>query len=283
MNFSVDNLKRNVKTLLCLFFGAFHFVFMAMPYVSAYAKMDGETQIGFKYNGYKAMSFERMEGIDLGGFLAFLQIVILIVAIIVLLIGIYSFLKEFCGTELPSQWGNIDVNKVVNIAIRVFNVLMVVLFVFYIIMWIANYESEEYFGYEISGGVRPAWGVVVYTILSIASFVSLIVLPKKVPGFGDTSASVAGSSYYVCSNCGSHCKASSKFCDKCGGQVVLAKAYVCGNCGNTLPSAQSFCNKCGGRAVEVNAKPTYVCANCGTESKAKSGFCTVCGGKIIRK
>lgn len=81
----------------------------------------------------------------------------------------------------------------------------------------------------------------------------------------------------LCNNCGNRVVIGSKFCTKCGNEIIQTKK--CHNCGYILKEVDRFCAKCG-----TEQKKEFVqdqrCYNCGGQLKQGAKFCTTCGKEI---
>ena len=101
------------------------------------------------------------------------------------------------------------------------------------------------------------------------------------------------SSEYICKNCGATVPADSKYCNKCGTEVI--QDTYCPNCGEKVPEGSLFCNKCGnkltseeteqltpqaGVSEETVVSDGPVCKNCGEKLPANSKFCYLCGTSV---
>ena len=74
----------------------------------------------------------------------------------------------------------------------------------------------------------------------------------------------------TCPDCGIDTPQNSRFCYKCGHQMVSANR--CADCGTDLAIDSSFCHACGkklGQKVD--------CGKCGAKLPPGSKFCTDCG------
>ena len=74
----------------------------------------------------------------------------------------------------------------------------------------------------------------------------------------------------ICSFCGHHCPAESKFCNECG----TAFQVLCRFCEHTNPGGSRFCNQCGG---QLNLLP---CPRCGAVSDVTATTCYKCHGQL---
>ncbi len=77
----------------------------------------------------------------------------------------------------------------------------------------------------------------------------------------------------TCPKCGTDTPDNSRFCYKCGHQMMTINK--CPNCDTDLPPEAKYCFSCG---VEIAAKLT--CKHCGTNIIPGSKFCTNCGEKL---
>lgn len=77
----------------------------------------------------------------------------------------------------------------------------------------------------------------------------------------------------TCPKCGAETPENSRFCYKCGHQMVAIN--VCPNCDAELPVEANFCHNCGKKLDEK-----AVCGKCGTKLTPGSKFCTNCGEKL---
>lgn len=282
MNFTVDNVKRNTRWLVCAFLGVFHFVILAMNTIAAFAKMGGKSE-SQGFSGYETLGETLLDSkLDGGVFLFICQLFILIAAIAMLIAAAVIIIKEFFGVNIPASFGPIKLKTVGNITHLVYAALHILLFIAIIVVCIANGETEKFLGQTYKTGVRPAFGFFFSLILSIGSFVGLYFLEKKVSGFSGESVSSAKVEY-VCESCGTSAKKGAAFCSACGGKVVTrvtpaaAATHYCSKCGATALAGASFCVKCGGAVVEND---TPKCPNCGNIIKEGAVFCGVCGSKL---
>ncbi len=282
MNFTVDDVKRNTRWLVCAFLGIFHFVILAMNTIAAFAKSGGKSE-SQGFSGYETLGETLLDSeLDGGVFLFICQLFILIAAIAMLIAAAVIIIKEFFGVSIPDSFGPVKLKSIGNITYFAYAALHILLLIAVIVVCIANGETEKFLGQTYKTGVRPAFGFFFSLILSIGSFVGLYFLEKKVPGFtgeGTSSAKIA----YVCESCGTSAKKGAAFCTKCGGKVVTrvtpaaTATHYCSKCGATASAGAGFCAKCGGAVVE-NDIPK--CPNCGAIVKEGAAFCGVCGNKL---
>jgi len=79
-----------------------------------------------------------------------------------------------------------------------------------------------------------------------------------------------------CPDCGNEIDRDSRFCPKCGHQlVVLSQCHECGK--NLSPNAK-YCSRCGS-ATETQVTEVF-CSECGAENIAGATFCNQCGTKL---
>lgn len=285
MNNILDDVKKNLRWIVCAFLGLFHFVLLAMPFITAYAKYSGDSETQSQ-SGYKTLSFEIMEELDAGVLVSLLQILLLIVAIVLLLLGAYVLVKAFLGDmisskanfELPESFGPLKVKGLCNITYLVYAAVNVLLFLSGVLVSLMN--SDSFMGVKI--GLYPSVGSYLMLILSVGSFVALTIVEMKHPELLSTDTRK-----FACGNCGAPAKSGTAFCQVCGGQVTeVAPApklvYFCENCNTAAKQGTAFCSACGGRIVAA-PKPAYACENCNTPAKEGVAFCSKCGGRIIRK
>ncbi len=76
-----------------------------------------------------------------------------------------------------------------------------------------------------------------------------------------------------CTACSTEIPADSRFCPKCGEQLVVVKK--CPGCGHNLEAEANFCSECG-----QNLKDKHHCPKCDTELPPGTHFCTSCGEKV---
>jgi predicted amidophosphoribosyltransferase len=77
----------------------------------------------------------------------------------------------------------------------------------------------------------------------------------------------------TCPRCGIDTPQNSRFCYKCGHQMVANNR--CPDCGSDLPLEANFCFACGKKLGEK-----IVCPKCSAKLPTGSKFCTNCGEKI---
>ncbi|MCK4657117.1 MAG: SPFH domain-containing protein [candidate division Zixibacteria bacterium] len=74
----------------------------------------------------------------------------------------------------------------------------------------------------------------------------------------------------TCTACGADTPEESRFCYKCGNQVISVNR--CGSCGEQLPAEAVFCLKCGHKLTE-----SLTCSECGQKLPDGTKFCFNCG------
>lgn len=76
----------------------------------------------------------------------------------------------------------------------------------------------------------------------------------------------------TCSDCGADTPEESRFCYKCGHQIITINK--CGNCSAELPANAVFCSQCGNKLAA-----TLSCKDCGHSLPTGTKFCYHCGNK----
>jgi membrane protease subunit (stomatin/prohibitin family) len=77
----------------------------------------------------------------------------------------------------------------------------------------------------------------------------------------------------TCPKCGSDTPESSRFCYKCGHQIIVINQ--CPDCEAQLPADANYCHNCGKKLTEK-----VICDKCGAQLPSGSKFCTNCGEKL---
>ena len=92
------------------------------------------------------------------------------------------------------------------------------------------------------------------------------------------SRGTAGSSMWVCSQCGHPNEENDSFCQNCGQKNMLApKEWKC-KCGNVITGGYGFCGACGSKYED--SKITYwTCPKCKTKNESTEEFCKGCNIK----
>lgn len=288
----MDILKKNYKAFTAAFLGLFHFILLAIPFVSAFAKMGGESE-SQSVSGYTCLG-SHMGELSGGIFLLIAQILFLIAAIGLLLIGAYMLVSAFLGDKinLPQSFGPISPTYLYTWIHLGYAAAGVLMFLATVIVSIANTETQELFGYTMSAGISIGFGSILGFVLSAGSFVGVFLLEKNgIMGNGGASQSggprrveAVSRARLVCSQCGQTAQRGSAFCSKCGGKVVevVPTKPVCVACGAPAKRGDAFCSLCGGKVEEV-AQTKPVCESCGAPAKKGDAFCALCGGKIVQK
>lgn len=284
----MDILKKNYKAFTAAFLGLFHFILLAIPFVSAFVKMSGMSQ-SQGVSGYTCLG-SHMGELSGGVFLLIAQILFLIAAIGLLLIGAYMLLSAFLGDKinLPESFGPISPTYLYTWIHLGYAAAGVLMFLATVIVSIANTQSAEYY----SAGIAIGFGSILGFLLSVGSFVGVFLLEKK-GIMGNCGASQSGGPRrveavprvrFACSQCGQTAQRGSAFCSKCGGKVVevVPTKPVCVACGAPAKRGDAFCSLCGGKVEEV-AQTKPVCDSCGAPAKKGDAFCSLCGGKIVQK
>ncbi len=78
---------------------------------------------------------------------------------------------------------------------------------------------------------------------------------------------------FACPKCGAETPADSRFCFKCGYQIVTVT--LCPECKAELPTSVNFCHNCGHK---IAAKT--ICGRCGFEPSLEAKFCPKCGNQL---
>ncbi|EKD38807.1 MAG: hypothetical protein ACD_75C00602G0008 [uncultured bacterium] len=79
-----------------------------------------------------------------------------------------------------------------------------------------------------------------------------------------------------CPDCHNPIPADSRFCPKCGHQLL--QLVRCIDCGKNLTPKARFCSQCG-RMIEQKLKPK-ICPQCGVENLYNAIFCNECGERL---
>jgi rRNA maturation endonuclease Nob1 len=289
MNFSLENVKGNLKGLVCAFLGLFHFIWMAIPYGALYASM-GDEKHSENFSGYKMFDGELFfdpDSIKVGFLGGIFQILALICAIVLAVSAVYLLVKAFFGVELPEQFGPVQVSKVRDLSMLAYAAANLLVLLSMIIISIANNRTEELWGMKLSAGISLGFGLFLVVFLSVGAFVAFTVIEKKYPELLEGGSSEK--TIFVCDQCGASAKKGAAFCGACGGsvseKVVLPTIFVCSGCGAKAKKGVAFCAACGGQVVEQLAPPPtmFACSSCGAKAKKGVAFCSKCGGQIIEK
>lgn len=92
-----------------------------------------------------------------------------------------------------------------------------------------------------------------------------------------------------CPHCWAEIPINSKFCTKCGKELVAQNTgnyapigkKVCGKCGNLVEDNQKYCRICGNSLAEAESKPDENrCPRCGRVVDESAAFCIYCGISI---
>ena len=248
MNFSVDNIKKNIKWLSYLLLCVLMFVFFAFPALKSGYSLFGYT-VGGSFSTYSLLGFDfAQQGI-------FALLLLLTTVVMLLLIG-YKLTVEFfgeaigasSGKPLTMQLGSLDLDFVTKIA-GITYISLVGTYFFSLLN--ATTLSSVSLGYG-------AWLILIFNALTVAAFE--IVLKKLVPGFADETPKAP---------------------------KAPAVKFKCSQCGSPAPRGAAFCQKCGGKVIEYTPEPApvivYMCEKCGNRSRKGIAFCSICGGKIIER
>ena len=94
--------------------------------------------------------------------------------------------------------------------------------------------------------------------------------------FAEAWKQSAADASVACPDCRQSIPADSKFCPRCGHQLLIFSQ--CGQCGKNLTPHARFCSRCG-HPVAEKAAPRK-CPHCGTENLPDSVYCNQCGEKL---
>ena len=284
----MDKIKSNLNYVLCAFLGLFHFVFLSFRYITAFMSYDGEREGEKLCSGYGLMEFELFEGAD-GRFLvilaAIIQILLLVLAFAMLVVGVMALLKSFGQfDQFPDQIGGFETSKLAGWALLGYGAANVLILLLLIIFGFANTESYG----RLRGGVCAGFGIFFTAFFALAGALCPILLPKFVPGINEGGDNGGITLTYRCAKCGARASKTEKFCKACGGSVVSEVVkqynYVCNKCGKRMRQSDRFCNACGGSVVAVEVKNyEYLCGNCGKKMRKTDRFCNACGGAVVEK
>ena len=278
------NVKKLINPILYFLGGLLGFIFLGVNQISAFVKIDGESQVQPLINAYKFFEMDLGGSSDFKGaflmILALLCTIVIIVASIALIgVSVVKILKEV-GIEIPF----VDIfSKVGKIATLVFMIASCASFFFLLILGLINTVSETYYGlYKYTAGLTPGAGAYLLMIFSVVIFVATTVLENLFAN--DDKPKTA----YVCTACGKTCKAGSQFCDACGApvaaQIQYPTAYLCSACGHKAKASEKFCSACGGAIVQQVVYPTVrICTACGQKAGKNDKFCVSCGGAVVEK
>ena len=251
MNFSVDNIKKNMKWLAYLTVCLLQFIWMALPAFSADTYYYSKSFSTYSMLGGGGASFS---GILFAAY-TFFAILTLICTISYFLLISYKLAIEFfgeslknaTGKELTMKWGGFNVELTTKIVGIVFVSLNGAL----LLTDLATTTLFSSFLYSYSTGI----GVWLMVIFSVGAFLTFDVILKNSPMFSETAAP--------------------------------QKKYKCSQCGAPAARGAAFCQKCGGKVVEYIPEPApvivYMCEKCGNRSRKGIAFCSICGGKIIER
>ena len=280
MNF-MSTLKKNLTAFIAATLGLFHFILLAIPYCGQYVKL-GAQSVRDHISGYGAMG-EDMTMLDAGGFAVFTQIITLLAAISLLLVGAYLVVRAFLKgkADLPGGFGAFSFEFLCRILLLAYAGASFLTFLACIIVSIANTGSGATFSsyltyrYGVSIGFGPILGV----LLSAGGVVAPLLL-KKLGVLKETAPAEAAPVNAAPVNAAP----AAPVYEAPAAPIYTApaapeKAKFCSNCGTPLEDGALFCSGCGTKL----APPVYACSQCGAPSAEGIAFCSQCGGKIVQK
>lgn len=271
----MDFVKKNLKALVAVFLGLFHFVLLAIPFIGVFAQGFGSKGVP----GYLCLG-EDMAELEAGGFMKVALILFLIAAIALLLAGVYLLVVSLLGDKSNLSSGL--AGKLCTWVHMGYAGTSILTFLAVVIVSIANTKTTEALGISMKSGISIGFGSILGVLLAAGSFAGIWLMEKK--GIMGDAGDGAMKTRFVCSQCGEVAKKGAAFCLKCGGKVeeVLPTKPVCSICGAPAKKGAAFCSLCGGKVEEV--VPTRpVCEVCGAPGKNGAAFCSLCGGKIVQK
>ncbi len=169
-----NTIKQNLTYILCAALGLFTFIFLAIPYVAAFAEgMGMEMTEGL--SGYEVISdFGDAELGFFGTLSTIVQVLVLIAGIAILAYGVLGLLGAFNVVKL----GFVK-KDLASKALMVYAALNVLLLICLIIVCIANTDEETYSGITVKSGIKLQAGIFVTVILAAGAVVADKLLGKK--------------------------------------------------------------------------------------------------------
>ena len=119
-----------------------------------------------------------------------------------------------------------------------------------------------------SGGSWPAAGAGMGMGAGVGMMVPGLLSRAVGPDVSDLKSSPVPT--VTCPKCGSDTPEESRFCYRCGHQMVAINR--CPSCNSDLPAEANFCMVCG-----TNLASKVACSNCGSALALGSKFCPNCG------
>lgn len=250
--------RRNLKWVICGFFGILNLILMAIPYM-AYCSYSVDVYSETYVDTFNAMrdGLSAYDMFDLGKLLGHTRaaaaggaagafgVFALIVGLFMILICAAGILKNVGALPIPDKIGKFRVDLAVDIAFIAtiaLNVLILICIstVHGITLREAYIDDQKFtVGYSISAGVF-------FTLVFAAgAYAAMILLDKKLP---KDPCIVT-----ICSACGKRCLSKSAFCTECGAPTEKIKdgdfSLACEKCGRKARFRYEFCPVCGGRVV----------------------------------
>lgn len=178
-----NKIKQNLTYILCAALGLFTFIFLAIPYVAAFAEgMGMEMTEGL--SGYKVISdFGDAELGFFGTLSTILQVLVVIAGIAILAYGVLGLLGAFDVVKL----GFVK-KDIASKALMVYAAINVLLLISLIIVCIVNTEEVTEYGMTIKAGMKLQAGIFVTVILAAGAVVADKLLGKKFAEVEEASA-----------------------------------------------------------------------------------------------
>lgn len=168
----MKTLKTNLTYLLSAAIGVLTFVLFAIPYLSIYASLLGNSA-SEGINGYQVLDL--WDSGFAGVMSSLLQVLVLVSAIALLAFGACGLLKAFGILKaFPETLGGIESKKIAHFGLIGYAILNALLLVFLIIFTSSNSDGNEL----ISAGVSLSAGIFVTLVLAIGAAVTPVVVEK---------------------------------------------------------------------------------------------------------
>lgn len=235
-------LKKNLVAFSAATVGLFHFLLLALPFGGDFARSGGRKNV-FLISGYRSMG-QDVAYLDAGGLAVFAQIVTLLAAISLLLLGAYLIAKIFLpqSSNLPEGFGGMTFRKLCGYGLVGYAGCCLLVLLTSLIVSIANSGSTTAFDQVVHYGFSMGIGPILAVLLSSGNVFALWFLNQK--------GLTADHTPNFCAFCGEKLSLGAVYCSACGAKVETEVTYACSHCGLPSDADSAFCSQCGGRIVK---------------------------------
>lgn len=201
--------------------------------------------VQYPYGGAVGAGIGAGAGLAAGvaGFFIFFTIVVFIIAIGIWIFFIYGFYKIVIKAGYPSD-------KALLYTLLFTFIPIVNIYLFYLFAYKAEWPIFQQIG--ILKGEKPYYQPGATSGSEVKITQNRAYTPSSrqdIPPVSPVNSSKQASGMIKCPNCGAEVKEGTRFCGKCGNEIIASKQEkqnkICSDCGSKNDSDAKFCENCG--------------------------------------